>query len=811
MMKLFIFQVKQALLALKQKPIFAATVVTSMGIALGALLSVMTLLYVTVFKPLPYPDAEHLYLVESKIKGNARAPKVSMYPYPALVDLYQKQALLQQASLIMYESNNITSIKTSPRVNTSYITPEFTQLTGMELVLGRSFVQQKDLESVQPQVIISHRLWVEQFEQRANVLAETLTIGGVNFVIIGVAKSDYHEPALYEVGRYTDLWLPWNFNGLSERGRQSWGNFAPNMMMLAKYDNALTSPQASDELGRYFNESWQQHVHGNPRFSDMSLVLELKSLSSVLASNNQYNIYLVLAAVIGLAIITVTNVAQLFMAKSSGQQRRQAIAVSLGANHRQLYNQALLEVTCLMGLSLLCALAVAKLGFIATNHYLSSEFERLNEIGFWLAPVIMVVAMTVLISLIFTKLTISGVKFSTIYSQLQTANKGAVNVTNSSLRQVFIASQIAITVLIVFANLLIFNTSMSSLLQPLGFEVKNIERLTLAYNGNERLSAEQQLQVISQIKQEINMLPSVLAVSQGASPLSRFSGRPFTLNSSTDNHVFEQKYVDHQYFSLVEQALISGEHFSEHDVSAQQNVVIVNQQLAQELAPLGDVIGQSIKTSRDEVLTIKGIVGNIQLPEKTERMPRVYRPINASRELGFIVRVVDEMQLDRAAIAALIDRVDSRFSIFQLTPLSSQYFQRIFGNIVALASAIVLTVLVLVLAGIGLLGIYQFNTQLRRFEIGTRLAVGAKRKNIILLIIKDNAVAVFIGFALSILVIGFSYFSPLMSLTSFTSATVLLYLLLTLSMTCLLTFTASYLPLRRYLNQPVSATLRGQS
>ena len=234
--------------------------------------------------------------------------------------------------MITYENANINSIASHPRVNTTYITPEYLTLLDMPLAMGRYFDQSEALNTHKPVAIISFKTWKNLYHQQADIIGQTIRVNTTSFNIIGVANENFSEPALYEVGRETQIWLPWDFNPVPERGRNGWGHFAPNLFMLSQINNEFNPYQAEQLLTPQLNTRWKQELVGNARFKDLSLSIKLRSIVDVVSGDNNTGIFLLLSAVIGLLIMTFTNISHLFVARGAEQQHQAAIRVALGAN-----------------------------------------------------------------------------------------------------------------------------------------------------------------------------------------------------------------------------------------------------------------------------------------------------------------------------------------------------------------------------------------------------------------------------------------------------------------------------------------------
>jgi predicted permease len=814
-MNLFIYQLKQAFLSLKKKPGFVLSVVTTMGITLGALLCVLTLAYVMLLKPLPYPEQEKLFVVESKIKGSERVPKISMYPYPAFIELYKKQSALNKVAMIAYESTNITSHAEQPRINNTFISPEYFGLLNPPMTLGRTFEASEALNTHNPVAVISFATWQNLYNQQVDVLGKSLTINEVSYRIIGVSAETFIEPSLYQTGEKTQVWLPWDFNPVSERRRKAWGNFAPNMFLLGKLDNTFTAKQAEMILTPQLTERWQQELVGNSRFKDMTLKVEMKPLINVISGNNNTNLILLFLAVLGLLVITVTNVSHLFVARSAEQQHQMAIKTSLGMNRKQGAMEVFAQTACLMMLALFVAFVTANIGFFILKTYLSALFNRVDELSISLTPLFILVITILLITFILTKLTLKNFKFKSLNTTLHNSNKGQGAKVSTFFQQGVIMSQILVTVLIIFVNMVLFKQAYQSVNQETGFDIEQIEHLVLAFNGSGRPNSAEQQATYRQIKTQLLQMPQVSSVSLGNSPLSSYSIRKFGLGDEALEFSIEQKEIDEHYFSMIKQPLISGDYFTSSELNNHDNVVIINESLAKQLSQFGEVIGQQIKGSRDESLIVKGIVTDIHLPN-SERSDRpemnnnflLYRPSKLGRGTGFMLKLKAEQTLPREQLVKIIAEADARYSIYEYQSLTENYQQLLLNKKVTLFTTGMITLVVIILAALGVFGVLDFNTRIRRFEIGTRLAIGAKGRDIIQLIFKDNSKGILIGVGLSMLILLSVWGGFGENFQQYLNLQILPLFILTLALISIVAFIACYIPLRQYINKPVIHSLK---
>jgi ABC-type lipoprotein release transport system permease subunit len=242
-------------------------------------------------------------------------------------------------------------------------------------------------------------------------------------------------------------------------------------------------------------------------------------------------------------------------------------------------------------------------------------------------------------------------------------------------------------------------------------------------------------------------------------------------------------------------------------------VVIINESLAKQLKEFGEVIGQQIKGSRDESLIVKGIVTDIHLPNS--ELPEMnndfllYRPSKLGRGTGFMVKLKADQILPREQLVTIITEADTRYSIYEYQSLTENYQQLLLNKKITLFTTGIIILVVIILAALGVFGVLDFNTRIRRFEIGTRLAIGAKGQDIIQLILKDNSKGIFIGVGLSMMILLSVWGGFGESFQQYINLQILPLFILTLALISLISFIACYIPLRQYINKPVIHALKG--
>ncbi len=817
------YQLKQANISLNKKPGFVALVISTMGLTLGALLCVLTLGYVLLYKPLPYPDQERLMVVDHAFidqTRNGQPGKVMFkaFTYPALMALQNEPTAFLETAFISRKQGVLTNHSALPTVEATYVTPDWFTLLNIPMKFGRAFTPSESIDSYNPVAVISHKSWQNEFAATPDILEEKVEFGGVSFKIVGVTAPDFVEPQVYRVRRQTQLWLPWDFDPLNEADRKNWGRIF-GARMVGKLANGVTPRQAEQVITPIVNNQWQAAMAGNPQNAGRSIRLELRSFESVILGDSAQVIYLLLASVFGLIVIATTNIANLFMSRTAQKQRALSIQAALGAKKRHLFQALLAESALAMFYSLLLALMVSSVGFWLLQQYLHTLLPRIEEVSLNAFTLGAALVIGSLIALLLARLGAASINYKALNTTLQSSGKGTGVQVSKRLRQVLMVCQVAVATVLIFVNIGLFKAAIQSINTPMGFEAKNVHSLTLASASATLPPANDALPVIEQIKQTLTALPQIASVSHTSSPLDTFGTWMPGLSTVGGNEKIraEYKVVDEQYFQLIKQSKLAGEFFSSQEVRDKKSVMIVNESFAQLFSvnptkPI-DFLGKKLVFRGDKAFTVIGVVKGIEVPGKTKAMPRVYvikRPSGPERtrnRLAFTIKTKDNQSVSRQQLVEAIKGVSSQFTANQWMSLVENRHQMLFTQYTWAITTAVLTLLTIILAGIGLYGIISYAVQMRKFELGTRMAVGAKRADLIRLIITDNVGSMLLGVLISVITL-IGLFAASGNELQLNITSMVMIFILTFGVISLVSLSACYLPLRGFINRPAMFSLR---
>lgn len=793
---------------------YVITIVLTLGITLGALVAMFNLNYQLLAAPLPYPNADRLVVAKSERFDKNILIKDRNAPYAAWIESYrQEDAQFEQKALLAYTVSVERRRPDSPVLNTISITPEFFNMVHAPMELGRRFAASEALDAMNPVAVISHGAWVKYFQQDPNVLGKTLNIMEVDFKIIGVLAESFIEPELYQRGWETDVWLPMDYDDVPVQFRKHWNNSVSSTFLVGLLQKGIDKSAAEQSVSSRVASRFKDETAHLPEFSDASLRFKLETFSAVILGSASQQSLLMLAGVLVLLLIATTNVLNLILARTANQQRSMAIQVALGAQQKHIFSAVLAEISTLMlGASLLAvvvALVLLELLKIAAE----GQLPRLQELHINPATLVFTFLVAAVLATIFALLVSRQINYRQLNSVLQTSGKGVGLQISSHIRKLLIFSQVALTAVLLAASLHILLQSSRQLVQPVGYHTSDQYQVffSIATLWSSTTEAERRAYV-ARVIDDIRANPKVLAV--GATSLSPISYRNpssdlLRVDGLDDKKISAvQTYCDGSYLQVAAIPLVAGRYFTDAEVREHAQVMVVNETLARTIQPDGKVLGKKVYRQNDDsgkAIEIVGVLKDLQLPGIPE--PSRFFQAHLTQNPELVVRVKPGQQLSPTEMNTLAAKINPQLKIFYMKTTEQVIDQLTMPQKTAAVLTAALSLIALGLAAIGIYGVLSYSVQLRKFELGIRMAIGARPNTVFLQILKDNLTPVIIGLLVSLVVlIGLWVW---IQQTSYSLQTTSLGWLLPPVLIIALTAATSLLSVWQIIRKPASNILRG--
>ncbi|MCO7186789.1 MULTISPECIES: ABC transporter permease [unclassified Pseudoalteromonas] len=760
---LFKKNLRNALNNLLRAPGYFITIVLTLGITLGALSSIFNLNYLLSFEPLPYPDQSRLVISNWRHTDDGKLKFANAQNYPGLREMANSAELFEQHTFIKYGEEILQNDPSKSKLKAAYTGPEFMQLLAAEYALGRGFQDTERKDSHNPVAVISYDFWQDFYAGSQDVLGQTLEIQGTKFSVIGVTSPQFVEPQLMSVDNKTQVWMPWDFNPVSEKDDTDWGLFFIDIFMVAKLQADQSPKQAELVLSNAINTKFRAENAGVAYFESRKIDVTLEKFETVILGDTRSQTLLMLAGMIILLLIAAVNVTNLVLARAANNHRKFSIQAALGANKRHIFSAILAEIGLVMTAAAVFSVVITLIANNLLVSFAQNHIPRVAELHLNVATVVFSFAVAWLLAFAFATITTQQIKYRALAGAIQTSGKGSGLQISRSLRTTLMASQVALSALLVTCNAYVLSKALDNIQRPLGFESEQVAYVSMELGGVDLQTREQWMSLVQDLKDKIATHPSVAEVSIGSNaPMARTKNMEWTIAVTTEQGGGDRispgvALIDEQYVPLIGLPMHQGRNFTAEDVANRQKVAIINRTMAEQIDPSGNVLDRPVYLPRQkDPYIIVGIVEDMQVPAQ-ENSPRFYIPsISAA---SFMVKYKPNNRVSILEYNQLAEQVHSQVYLYDAYDMTSIHDQKLaLDRIFAWISAS-LGVLSILLAAIGLYGMFSYSVTLRKFELGVRMAIGAAPNRIISLLLKDAMTPLLSGIVIALLgLVGIYYY-----------------------------------------------------
>jgi predicted permease len=742
---------KFAFRQLLKNPGFTAVAVLTLALGIGANTAVFSVVSGVLLNPLPFPQPEQLVMLHQS-KPNFDQGAI---PYPNFRDWQKDNQTFSAMAIMRGFSFSLMGAGEPERVNARLVSGEFFSVLGVNPVLGRNFRPDEDQPGAGPVIIISDALWQRKFAAAPDVVGKGLTLDDKSYTIIGVLPADF---ALLRTSDVYGLIGQWNGPPLRSRsaglGLHGVGRIKPG----------VTFAQAQADLDRVM-----QNLIGLYPEANRGNGAKLVPLKEQLVGDVQLTLLLLLGAVGFVLLISCVNVSNLLLARSTGRTREFSIRAALGAGQWRLLRQLLTE-------SLLLALAGGALGSIiaawgtkAALAALPGGLPRAEEVGLDGRVLVFTLAISLLVGVLAGLAPALKGSLRRLSETLKEGGRGASGGRHRA-HGILVAVEMALAlVLLIGAGLMIRSLSALWKVDP-GFRPDNVLTFGLNFPPSMSTASPEGAHANARdLSDRLNSMPGVKAASfsAGASPLQSEDDLFFWLDgepkpaSTSQMHMALVYQVEPTYLMAMGIPLKRGRFFTNQDNERSQSVVVIDEVLARQYFPNVDPIGKRINLGGDrDPLQIIGVVGHVkqwslgasdgQQSLQAQLYESLWQLPDSSPGLSIVVRAEGATSAPWAALRRVVqsqnkENVISRAQTMNeviADSLAEQRFSMILLNAFA--------VLALLLAGIGLYGVISYLVGQRTREIGIRVALGARRQDVVRLVVKHAMKMALGGLALGL-------------------------------------------------------------
>lgn len=758
---------RYAFRSLLENPGFALTAILTLALGVGANSAVFSVLNAVLLKTLPVANADQLVYLRTSFapKGTGTIDSTQTFSYAIYDTLRHRTGGL--SALMAYVP--LSSSKVAVRIGSlpeeaegDMVSGIFFSGLGVQIPEGRGFTEQ-DESTHAPLAVISYNYWTRRFARNPNVLGTTLYVHGLPFTIIGVAAQGFEG---LEQGGSTDFWIPLQ----SRLELNAWGNPEDNgrtyianptwwcLRLIARLNPGVSKAQAIAQLQPAFQQAAYIGL-SNPKPGERKPGLTFADVRGLPGHTEQYEkpLWLLMGMVALVLLIALTNVIMLLLARNATRRREFSMRLALGAGRRDLLRQLLAESLLLVSLGGLLAWFFAIFATRALGSWAHIESSLAPNQTVLLFTLGVLVVAAILFALAPLRIAFSSQPSLTLKTSAATSAADSVK---SRTARSFVTLQMAMCVVLLIGAGLLLRTLRNLENTPLGMDVDGL----VVFGVNPQIhSLPQGREFYRDLLTKLRELPGVQSVTIMAERIGSWSSNNSDMLvdgklpdvPSADLRTVRSNVVGPGFFSTLGVPVLQGRDFADSDTASSPHVSIINEEFARRFLPNQNPLGHVIGPENGVFpMTIVGVVKNHKYRSIDEQpIPMAWY---MSAQIPVVGKMDVEMRVHGQPLAILssartvVQQLDPSLALIRPMTQRAQFDLTISNQILFARLAGVFGLLAIALVATGLYGTLAYRVSLRTAEIGVRMAMGARREQMVWMILKDTLLLTGIAFAVGL-------------------------------------------------------------
>ncbi|NNF28479.1 MAG: ABC transporter permease, partial [Gemmatimonadetes bacterium] len=749
---------KYALRQLRRAPGFALVAILTLALGIGANTAVFSVINGVLLEPLPYEEPDELIVLSSAFP-TMDFDRFWLSP-PEYFELREWNQVFEEIGGYRTGTASIETADRPVRVPSAVATWTLFPTLGVSAALGRTFTEQEDLPGADPVAMISDGLWRRAFAADPSVIGRNVRLGGIQTTIVGVLPAGFD---MEDAG--VDVWTPANLDPSDHSSRR--GNHF--LVVVGRANPGVPIERVQADLDR-LEVRWQEEYGDTHAPSAEFHPMSAYDFREDIVGDIRPAMMLLLGAVAFVLLIACANVANLLLARSETRSKEVAVRVAMGAGRRRMVKQLLTE-----GVTL--ALAGALAGLVV-GHFALQGLLRVNPDGVPRSDVIgldwkvglFTAAVALATGVIFGLAPLINTTLSRVGSTLK---EGGTRSTKGSAglraRRLMVIAEVALAVILVTGSGLMLR-SMSALQQvDVGFQPEGLLTMQVSLPQADYPTAVEVGAFFESALERIRALPGVesATVTSGLPPLmtlnandTEFEGVQRVEDGPAHN-VDYWTSVDSDYLETMGARLLEGRAFTPSDALAETPVMMVNERLARTFYPGSSPVGRRIRPPGQDNpwFNVIGVVADIKqagVNNDAGTQLFFYGPqltqggLFAYRTQDFVVRTSGEPLSLSAPVRRVLSEMDPALPVSDIQTMQENVARtmaqpRFMTLLLALFAGVAL-----LLAAVGTYGVMSYSVAERYREIGIRMAMGAERRTVLGLVLRQGGLLAIVGVVLGV-------------------------------------------------------------
>jgi putative ABC transport system permease protein len=747
--------VRFGLRMLRKNPGFTFAAVLILALGIGANSAVFSIVNSVVLRPLPYANSERLVSVNSNTK---MFPDMSLnLAWPAFERVRKDVSSFEQSAVYWAQAKVLTGWGEPQLLEIAAVSNEFFEQLGVRPRQGRLLESSDREEKSGKVVVLSEELWRSRFGADSRIIGRTLTLDRQGYTVVGVAKE-------FGFPEKTEAWTPLEVERTTS-GDPTFYAFA----FVGKLKPGIDMNRLNAEL-RVVSAHLEKEY---PKLRDGFELVATKLLDHEVG-DTRLAFYVLLGAAALVLLIACTNLASMLLARGWVRQREMAVRAALGASRARIFRQILVE-TCLLGvLGGVSGAAVAALGVKLFRTVAPEDTPRLTAIHPDWVMVVFALVSALLTGILFglaPAMHAMRTAFCNTLKEGSGASGVGVGAARARMSRVLVVGEIALAFVLLLGAGLMLQTLQHLLAQDTGFPTDNLLTLNLYRPGlqseeDREKNVAAQVEQTKNILQQLQRLPGVREVA--AANYGLLDGNVFvhgglkvqgsTIADPNERFAVAGRYVSPTYFKTLGLAILRGREFGEQDTLDTSPVAIVNERMAQKYWGTLDVLGKRFSGSKNEKggdvwSEIVGVVTDArEFQVRDEPAAEYFLPLyqGDSKGSNLLVRTIGNPETIVGVVARRIWSTYPDLPVSHVATIKTTIEESVGNERLHAAFLGVFAGTGLLMALAGTYGMIAYAVERRTQEIGLRIALGARRKDVLLLVAKYGFLPVLAGIGIGI-------------------------------------------------------------
>ncbi|HEY4425676.1 MAG TPA: ABC transporter permease [Pyrinomonadaceae bacterium] len=763
---------------LLKKPGFTAVAVLSLALGIGANTAIFSLLDAVLLKTLPVERPDQLVLFG---KGESMGMttgfpdgSTDLYSYPFYRQVQQQRTDVFSgvASLLSIPWNVHGFVNQGAdieQLQVQLVSGSYFPVLGVNAGLGRVLTEADDQNvGAHPVAVVSYAWWQQRLAGNPSAVGQTITIDDTAYTIVGIAPRDFFGTT---VGSAPDLWIPLAME--KQMPPAHWdgrtGENFQDLFLIGRLKPGVTAQQANAAVNLLFKQSLQTRVGAQPtaqRLKELEAAnIQLTPVSRGLSGlREQFSLSLrVLMGVVALVLLIASaNVANLLLADGAARSREFAVRLAVGAGRMRLARQLLTESALL---ALIGGVVGVGLSWWGVRLLLVMASDGPEAVPVDAAPNLRVLGFTIGVSALCAIVFGTAPALRATRVEPNTSLKGGktLNALRNPLGKAFVVAQVALSLLLLVGAGLFVRTLVNLQNIPSGFKQENVMLFMIDTSATGMKSDDPKLPpLLSEVEQKVKQVPGVQAASFAFIVFNQgfWTGGAYTREDNIpegQNRALRNNMVGPDFFAAMGIPFVQGRGFGPQDTKSSQKVAVVTESMVQKFFPTGNPIGKRfgiVGRESSETIEVIGVVKDAKYGNLKEQFrPMAFYPYTQVPDVlgNFVVSFSGQGSAVVPQVRETIKQINRNLPVDDVVSLSDHIGRSLVQQKLVARLASFFGLLALLLACVGLYGVMSYGVARRTNEIGIRMALGARGRSVLWLVLREALVLVGMGLVVGVL------------------------------------------------------------